>query len=175
MAGCGLATVAVGCRLRLPVGLLREPTKLCAWDHRMCSRTARCRPGTGGDTGCHRGSGLGAAAPRAPRACQGQRDRPDRRAVQRVREAKGGLHGRGRRPAPAPGHTPPAPRPKALKSRRRRHSPVPLAEVEVPERMVDPGRLPVDDAGQPAAVGQQLIVVDVAVDQDRRELGGAGQ
>jgi hypothetical protein len=52
---------------------------------------------------------------------------------------------------------------------------VPLAEVEVPERVVDPGRLPVDDASQPAAVGQQLIFVNVAVDQHRRELGGAGQ
>ncbi len=45
----------------------------------------------------------------------------------------------------------------------------PLAGVQVPEWVVDPGRLPVDDAGQPAAVGQQLTVVDVAVDQDSRE------
>ena len=30
----------------------------------------------------------------------------------------------------------------------------PLAEVEVPEGVVDPGRLPVKDAGQPAVVGQ---------------------
>jgi hypothetical protein len=50
----------------------------------------------------------------------------------------------------------------------------PLAEVEVPEGVVDPDRFPVD-AGQSAAVGQQLTVVNVAVDQDRRELGGAGQ
>ncbi len=41
--------------------------------------------------------------------------------------------------------------------------------------MVHPGRLPVDDAGQPAALGQQLVLVDVAMDQDRRQPGGAGQ
>ena len=66
---------------------------------------------------------------------------------------------------------------RALKSRRRRrHSPgSPLAEVEVPERVVDPGRFPVDDAGQLAAVGEQLVLVDVTVYQDRRELGGPGQ
>ena len=51
----------------------------------------------------------------------------------------------------------------------------PLTEVEVPEGMVDPGRLPVQDAGQPAVVGQQLVFVDVAVDQDRCVPGGAEQ
>ncbi len=41
--------------------------------------------------------------------------------------------------------------------------------------MVDPGRLPVDDAGQPVALSKQLVFVDVAVDKDWGKLGGAGQ
>jgi hypothetical protein len=51
----------------------------------------------------------------------------------------------------------------------------PPAEAEVPEWVIDPGRLPVDDAGQLVAVGKPLILLKVAVDHDRRELGGAGQ
>jgi hypothetical protein len=38
--------------------------------------------------------------------------------------------------------------------------------------MVDPGRLPVDDASQPAAVGKQLVFVDVAVDQEWKIFAG---
>jgi hypothetical protein len=41
--------------------------------------------------------------------------------------------------------------------------------------VVGPGRFPVDGAGHSAGLGQQLTVVNGAVDQDRAQLGGAGQ
>ena len=116
-------------------------------------------------------------APGAPRSCHRRRDHPDRRAG----EARAGGErrfpaGGSRRPAPAPGHTRATPAPQGAGIAASAPRPGgPLAEVEVPERVVDPGRLPVDDAGQPAAISQQLTIVNVAVDQDRAQLGGAGQ
>jgi hypothetical protein len=64
---------------------------------------------------------------------------------------------------------------RALKSRRR-HIPVPhwprsKSQNGWSTRAVSQSRMP----GQPAAVGKQLALVNVAVDQHRRELGGAGQ
>src|ERR1700759_3369329 len=93
--------------------------------------------------------------------------------AKRVPEAKGGLQRAGadlqpprlgiRAPPPRPegAEVPAAPPPQPG---------APLAKIEVPERVVDPGRLPVDDARQPVAIGKQLVFVNVTVDQNRREL-----
>jgi hypothetical protein len=51
----------------------------------------------------------------------------------------------------------------------------PLAKIEIPERVVDSGRLPVGDAGQLAALGQQLVFVKVTVNQDWPQRDGAAQ
>ena len=42
----------------------------------------------------------------------------------------------------------------------------PFSEIEVPERMVDASRLPIEDPGELAVDGQQLILVDVAVHEN---------
>lgn len=42
----------------------------------------------------------------------------------------------------------------------------PLLEIEVPERMVDPGRLPIEDAGELVVDHEELVLVDVAMDED---------
>jgi hypothetical protein len=97
--------------------------------------------------------------------------------AKRVPEAKGGLQRAGADVQPPRlGIRAPPPRPQGAEvAASAPQSGGPLAEVEVPEWVVDPGRLPVDDAGQSAAIGQQLTIVNVAVDQDRTQLGGAGQ
>ena len=98
--------------------------------------------------------------------------------TKRVPEAKGGLQRAGVDfQPPCLGIRAPPPRPQGAEvtAAAAPQPATPLAKVEVPERVVDPGRLPVDDARQPTAVGQQLVFVNVAVDQYRRELGGAGQ
>src|SRR5258708_8169781 len=72
-----------------------------------------------------------------------------------VPEAKGGLQraGAGFQPPRLGVHAPP-PRPQGaeIPAAAPPQAGAPLATIEVPERVVDPGRLPVDDAGQPVAI-----------------------
>src|SRR5258707_367647 len=74
-----------------------------------------------------------------------------------VREAKGGLEraDAGSQPPRLGVHAPP-PRPQGaeIPAAAPPQAGAPLATIEVPERVVDPGCLPVDDAGQPVAIGK---------------------
>jgi hypothetical protein len=49
----------------------------------------------------------------------------------------------------------------------------PFTKVEVPEGVVDPCRLPIEDPGELAVDGEQLALVDIAMYQDVRKAGGS--
>src|SRR4029450_2332610 len=42
----------------------------------------------------------------------------------------------------------------------------PLRKIEVPERVVDAGRFPIEDARELTADDEELVLVDVAMDED---------